>query len=180
MPNRGHTPREFVAAVLLALLSNRLGPALGTRSQGREEIDPSGRVSRSLARSIHIALEEATDKLRARRCRTVFLDFTDRRSRRLAQNLEATGRSGSEYLQGLQFDDGSGSLVCERRDVIAFTSPGSRTVSVCGQRFAELVHRNRSFAAIILIHEALHSLGLGEDPPSSREITSRVVARCGL
>ena len=31
----------------------------------------------------------------------------------------------------------------------------------------------------ILIHEALHSLGLGEDPPSSDYITERIRARCG-
>jgi hypothetical protein len=34
-------------------------------------------------------------------------------------------------------------------------------------------------ADVLLIHEMLHSLGLGENPPSSREITEHVVARCG-
>jgi hypothetical protein len=34
-------------------------------------------------------------------------------------------------------------------------------------------------AEAIIIHEALHTLGLREDPPSSREITRRVVKRCG-
>ncbi len=33
-------------------------------------------------------------------------------------------------------------------------------------------------AEAILIHEALHSLGLREDPPSSDFITERVRARC--
>ena len=31
----------------------------------------------------------------------------------------------------------------------------------------------------VLIHEMLHSLGLGEGPPSSLEITRGVLARCG-
>jgi hypothetical protein len=31
----------------------------------------------------------------------------------------------------------------------------------------------------MVIHEMLHSLGLGENPPSSREITKQVTARCG-
>jgi len=31
---------------------------------------------------------------------------------------------------------------------------------------------------VVVIHEALHSLGLGEDPPSSREITARVSSAC--
>jgi len=30
-----------------------------------------------------------------------------------------------------------------------------------------------------MIHEALHTLGLGENPPTSAEITERVLARCG-
>jgi hypothetical protein len=41
------------------------------------------------------------------------------------------------------------------------------------------VHTNRGFAAVIVLHEALHSLGLEENPPSSEEITYRVMARCG-
>ena len=30
----------------------------------------------------------------------------------------------------------------------------------------------------VLIHELLHSLGLGENPPDSAAITDRVMARC--
>ncbi len=35
------------------------------------------------------------------------------------------------------------------------------------------------YVVATLIHEILHTLGLGENPPSSREITARVLARCG-
>ena len=31
----------------------------------------------------------------------------------------------------------------------------------------------------VIIHETLHSLGLGENPPTSDEITWRVFSRCG-
>jgi hypothetical protein len=31
---------------------------------------------------------------------------------------------------------------------------------------------------MIVIHELLHVLGLGENPPTSEAITARVVARC--
>jgi hypothetical protein len=31
-----------------------------------------------------------------------------------------------------------------------------------------------------VIHETLHTLGLGENPPSSAEIDSAVARRCGL
>jgi len=178
----GRTARKFVAAALLTLLSSGLSPAQGKldpRPQNEERVTLSGRVPRFLSRSIQIALEEAVEQLHAHKCRTVFLDFTDRAGRRLSENLEATGLSGSEYLRRIRFGDGTGKLPCERTDVIAFTVPGSRAVSVCGRRFAEWVRRDRRFAANILIHEGLHSLGLGGDPPSSQEITSRVVAKCG-
>jgi hypothetical protein len=31
----------------------------------------------------------------------------------------------------------------------------------------------------LLIHEALHTLGLGENPPSSEEISNIVLTHCG-
>ncbi|MGH9253012.1 MAG: hypothetical protein ACRD3C_00415 [Vicinamibacterales bacterium] len=31
----------------------------------------------------------------------------------------------------------------------------------------------------LVIHEFLHALGLGENPPTSDEITERVTAKCG-
>jgi hypothetical protein len=39
--------------------------------------------------------------------------------------------------------------------------------------------RNSRHAEALVIHEMLHSLGLGENPPPSDEITARVRARCG-
>jgi hypothetical protein len=47
---------------------------------------------------------------------------------------------------------------------------------MCGREFR---NRNRTAAEIIIIHEFLHVLGLGENPPTSDEITERVAARCG-
>ena len=41
-----------------------------------------------------------------------------------------------------------------------------------------MARRNRAWAVATLIHEALHTLGLGENPPSSTEITERVLRRC--
>jgi hypothetical protein len=45
--------------------------------------------------------------------------------------------------------------------------------------FNEAAARNASRAEIAVIHEALHTLGLGENPPDSREITRLVTERCG-
>ena len=36
----------------------------------------------------------------------------------------------------------------------------------------------RAFIEIIVIHEFLHALGLGESPPSSQAITEQVAVRC--
>jgi len=41
------------------------------------------------------------------------------------------------------------------------------------------VSKNSRHAEAALIHEALHSPGLGENPPSSDYISERVLARCG-
>ena len=51
-------------------------------------------------------------------------------------------------------------------------------VYVCGRAFKKLADRNPVMAQAVVIHEALHTLGLGENPPSSTEITARVLARC--
>jgi hypothetical protein len=61
---------------------------------------------------------------------------------------------------------------------LAFTTPGSRVVRVCSN---ELLRQSltRNQLAAMVIHEVLHTLGLPENPPSSREITRRVLARCG-
>jgi len=45
-----------------------------------------------------------------------------------------------------------------------------RRVRSCGN--------NPSQTEAFLIHEELHSLGLGENPPSPKEITARVLALC--
>jgi hypothetical protein len=67
---------------------------------------------------------------------------------------------------------------CARGRTLAVTAPGSRAVWVCPQ-FALEQRRDPGLAEVTLLHEALHSLGLGEDPPSAAEITSRIVTRCG-
>jgi hypothetical protein len=60
----------------------------------------------------------------------------------------------------------------------AFTSPGNGTIAICTRAFFEVLARDPVRMEAILIHEALHSLGLGENPPSSAEITRRVLERC--
>jgi hypothetical protein len=50
---------------------------------------------------------------------------------------------------------------------------------VCVEKFTLIRHHSRGYLAALFIHEILHTLGLGESPPSSEAITARVVVRCG-
>ena len=56
---------------------------------------------------------------------------------------------------------------------------GSRVVEVCGAVFARQSVQDAQSGEVLIIHELLHSLGLGENPPSSAEISRGVLARCG-
>ncbi len=53
---------------------------------------------------------------------------------------------------------------------------GSRVVFICPTAFVEGSPEETEAA---LIHEMLQTLGLGENPSRSRDITARVRARCG-
>ena len=70
-----------------------------------------------------------------------------------------------------------GSGRCRRPVAAAFTVRGSGVVFVCGRNFARQGPRLQENA---LIHEMLHSLGLGENPPSSKQISRQVEKRCGV
>jgi hypothetical protein len=49
---------------------------------------------------------------------------------------------------------------------------------VCSAIFRERLRHHSADAEAALIHEALHTLGLGENPPSPRAIQDRVYERC--
>lgn len=63
--------------------------------------------------------------------------------------------------------------------MLAWTNPGSRAVQICWNQFGARQRFDSGYTASIIIHDALHTLGLGEGPPDNREITARVAARCG-
>jgi hypothetical protein len=56
---------------------------------------------------------------------------------------------------------------------MAFTYPGWQVICV-----ADNSDRDPDAATIIVIHEFLHTLGLGENPPTSEAITEQVTLRC--
>lgn len=132
-----------------------------------------------LSVSVRAAVEGARRRLQTAECRRILDEFQDATGRPLRANLEALGLTPAQYLDLLVFYDGQGAGHCKARKVLATTWPGSRVVFVCGDQFAREWRVDRWNAEVVVIHEALHALGLGENPPSSRDITARVLERCG-
>jgi hypothetical protein len=129
--------------------------------------------------TLDVALRGAIRRLSTVKCQHVFADFTDQIGRELTANLAATGQSPVDVLAELYFVDADEAIQCRGTDaVVAFTTPGSRVIHVCGKRFIRPA-LNRKGGEIVLIHELLHALGLGENPPSSSRITNAVMNRCG-
>jgi len=132
-----------------------------------------------LEETLSKALLQAESKLAGAACTQLFSDFRDAGGRTLQARLDAVGRTGGDYLQWLVFFDGYGKRRCEERSTLASTSPTSRIVYLCAPQFLEKVRNDPGLAATLIIHEELHSLGLGEDPPTSKQITAKVIERCG-
>jgi len=131
--------------------------------------------------AVHAAVSGAFQRLTSPGCQDVLSEFTDRSGRPLQENLLRTGQRPQEYLSLLSYTDGTGLPPCGRPGILAFTQPGTRIVYVCARfrdRFLTLRLRDREELELALIHEALHTLGLGENPPSPQEISERVRLRC--
>jgi hypothetical protein len=132
----------------------------------------------SLKHALLCALEDAVDWLAEPLCQAVLWDFAAQDGQPLQRGLDALETTPADYLRLVLFRDGSEQGACRRPSVMAFTAPGHRVVFVCGRRFLDEWSRHPSTAAAVVIHEALHTLGLGENPPSSMQITRRVQERC--
>lgn len=128
--------------------------------------------------AVERALAGAARRLESPECRRIFADFHDASGAPLQDRLDTLGLAAPDYLAFIVFANGSGSRSCHGGDVMAVTSPGSRVVYVCGRSFLEAQARSADRAELVVLHEALHTLGLGENPPDSLEITRRVGRRC--
>lgn len=128
-------------------------------------------------RTLRVALEGAARLLTDEPCQALFREFRDRDGRPLSAHLARMNVEPRDYLRLIVFVDGSGQRACSS-GAHAFTVPGSRVVHLCVRGFERGWQNNPEHAQATLIHEALHTLGLGENPPSSREITRRVNDRC--
>jgi hypothetical protein len=123
-------------------------------------------------------LKRARDGARARlgdpQCLAVLTEFESVNGGRLDLVLRSTGRTAQQQLDLLELESGLGRPGCSRGQ-LAFTRIGSPVVSICLRSFTLLPPAKQE---AVLIHEMLHSLGLGENPPESVAITDRVLERC--
>jgi hypothetical protein len=149
--------------------------ALGSISPAARTLD----LGPFYAAAVERAVQGATRRLQNPECRRIFADFRDASGVTLQARLDSLGMPATDYLQRLVFTDGFGHRGCRRGDALALTAPGSRVVYVCGPRFQRAQARRPQTAELAVLHETLHTLGLGENPPDSLEITRQVGARCG-
>jgi hypothetical protein len=134
------------------------------------------------AAAVRRAVAGAYERLAKPACQALLARFSDASGRALLENLEATGQSSQRYLATrVFFYEGYRLPTCRSRrgkKGLAVTTPGSRAVFVCTNRFTDFAKRSPVEAEAIVIHELLHTLGLGENPPSSDEITEAVLEAC--
>ncbi len=124
------------------------------------------------------ALEGASRWLARPKCQTLFLEFKDERNLPLTARLGELDTDPEGYLRMVLFLDGAQSATCGRHGVLAFTAQGSRVVYLCGRDFERASRRDVAEVQATVIHELLHSLGLGENPPPARAITHRIQQLC--
>jgi hypothetical protein len=174
--------RRYALGLALAWSSTLVSSALlaaaekGTRSSAEPQVTIEDPITAS---AVHWALKGAARRLEGAGCqRMLSLPRLRAQDGRLLQaRLSELSTDSSGHLAQLSFVDGSDSRLC-RQGAILFTSPGHRVVRVCGRRFVSEWRGNPRRAQVLLIHELLHTLGLGENPPSSEEITNIVLAHC--
>jgi hypothetical protein len=168
--------RALPAGTLLATLA-----LSGTAALANPHDPPSPRPSLALsawdAGAVRRAREGALRKLGDAECQKLLLDFKDTSGRTLQESLSEWTMTPADYASLIPFLDGSRQPLCRKTKTALVSSPGVRRIYVC-QSFADLQVRQPGLAESMVIHELLHTLGLGENPPTSLEITQRVEARC--
>jgi hypothetical protein len=129
------------------------------------------------ARFVDFARQGAIARLRTPACQALLTDFKDAQGRTLRENLEAFGVAADGYLAMIPFLDGSHLPLCQAGRSQLLTNQGAPRVFVC-KPFVATIQKQRVVAEVYVIHEMLHTLGLGENPPTSQEITQQVIRRC--
>lgn len=156
----------MVAAILVA--------SFGAHAAERANVRLRGEAQRKRVEKV---LDGAALRFGTAGCADVLSAFSDGSGRPLADVLTASAPSAPAYLDTIFFYDGSQEGRCGKKWILAVATPGTRVVKIC-PAFYQASLRDPVDAEATLIHEALHTLGLGENPPSSREITAQVLKHC--
>jgi hypothetical protein len=122
-------------------------------------------------------LDEASRWFADAECRTLLTEFHDERDRSLAERLAGLQVDTHTYLSLVVFAEDLGDRACAR-GALFVTKAGSRVVHVCGLLLEQSWRQNQRHVVAAIVHEILHTLGLGENPPASSYITERVLMRC--
>jgi hypothetical protein len=123
-----------------------------------------------------LAADGAVRRLSDPQCQALLSDFSDADGHTLAEGLSAQGHTLLQHLREVWLLSGSGQGACGKSKTDAFTVPTGRLVFLCPELFRQEVSK---YHELLIIHELLHTLGLGENPPSSASITRQVAKRCG-
>ncbi len=169
------TPLRDIAVVILLA---QVVPAVDLRAQQPDLRRIRTRTGVDTA-AVLLALLGAQRKLQSAECRSILTEFRDEEGRPLDERLASLDVQPVTYVNLLVILDGDGKDggdACRRSGAMALTSPGSRVVRVCGGAFRA---QSAGLRENTIIHEMLHSLGLGENPPTSTEINETVWRRCG-
>lgn len=165
------SPRTAVVCACVAAVAGSLA-AVPAAAEGRTfQLVSVGAATLDRAR------EGAARKLEQPQCRALLDEFKDASGQPLAASLARFQISPAEYLRMIPFLDGSSRPLCRSGRADMFSVTGVPRVFVC-RSFADVQLRKPWTAESIVIHEMLHTLGLGESPPSSDEITRRVSSSC--
>jgi len=124
------------------------------------------------------AARGAMERLDKPGCRQVLSDFRDGSGRTIQESVEALGATPRSYLALVTFHEGLDTRSCRNPAILAFTTPGVPHVYVCSPQFWEAYRTNPTRVEATVIHEMMHTLGLGENPPTPMEIDARVLKRC--
>jgi hypothetical protein len=126
---------------------------------------------------VEAAVEGAARRLSDPRCEAVLDDFVDADQRTLTAILRARQQTPNQYLHAIWFVDGGSRSRCARVGMGAFTGPAHQVIFLCSRLFR--LQLGSKHHEILVIHELLHTLGLGENPPTSERITQQITKRCG-
>ena len=135
------------------------------------------RLSRLDETTVRRAVDLALAKLLLPGCSDVYDDFILPKGGTPRSELDRMGIGPAEYVQRLVFVDGSRDPLCRTGQAVLTATPGSWIIRVCPS-FAGFQLREPGLSASLIIHESLHGLGLGENPPPGRDVTQRIERRC--